>query len=280
MDKPQETPLVDVAKVNIDNVNVAGAGKRDEIAQRLIALTPLLTVLATVIGVVFTFCYQIYQTKTTSNDQQDVEWHAALDKVSWNGDTPEPGAFQLVSFAEKPRYKAEARSIEATLLPQMSNKYEFDSIFFLLLKDTDNSSQLDIIAIARNESNRLRDIYAHSVMHEKKTADNSDLERFVLNPEDFLTEDSQENDLRQALDDTWKLDSTIHGLSTLWNHSGGSGTDKIEPAEADLSGIIFLNNHFDGVDFSRASMDDTHFVGNCSVDQAKFPQNAPSRHCQ
>ena len=97
--------------------------------------------------------------------------------MSWSGDSPEPGAFQLVSFAEKPKYKTQARSIEASLLPEMSNKYQFDSIFSLLLNGTDSSNQLDIIAIARNESNRLRDIYARTVVKNENPPDQVELSR-------------------------------------------------------------------------------------------------------
>lgn len=278
MDKLEQAAIVDVERLNIDNVNVASAGSKDHFIQNLNALTPLLTVLITAISVVFTFCFQLLQTKATSEDKQDVAWRAALDKVTSDEKSADIAAFEVQTFAENPRYRAQARTIEATLLPILPDKYEFDAAFFLLLKDTDKTCQSDILVVARNESNRLRDLYHATVplVDGKPTDDPSkSFENFVLHPDAFFTEDSQQDKLNQALVDAWKLDSVTAGLSSLWNPKN----PRLSPGNADLSGIVFLNNDFSGVDFSQASMDDVEFFGSCSVERAKFPTKEPHHNC-
>jgi len=252
---------------------------RDRFIQRIGALTPLLTVLIAAVGAVVTICFQTVQAKMTSDEKEDAEWRAALDKVSADENSAEIGVFEVQTFAQNPKYKNEARSIEAAMLPILADKYEFDAAFDLLLARTnDSTGQNDIIVIARTESNHLRDLYEIARKQRKGAARSptASLEDFVLHPEAYFTEDDQQDNLRRALVDTWKLDTVTNGLSKMWKPGN---TNDLSPGEADLAGIIFLNRGFDGVDFSHATMDDVYFVGSCSTANANFGATKPAVDC-
>lgn len=278
---PALSPLVDVQKVNIDHVNVA-ASTRSSSAQTWVAITPLLTVLITAIGIVFTLCFQIYQTREESIQKEDSDWRAALEKVTVDESTSAIGAFEMQSFLQNSRYHGEARSIASAVLPTVTNRYEFDAAFASLLADTTKDNQRDVILIASNLSNQVRNLY--SLAQEQPAGDdaalqNMTLEEFVLDPSQFLADDTQSEALDKALTEIWELDTAIHGLSSLWLPSGGKRL--AVPKDTDLAGIIFLNGNFDGVDFSGAVMYDTYFIGHCHVETAKFPvRSPPLRECK
>src|SRR5258708_28785024 len=93
------SPLVGVQKVDIDHVNVTGTSTTNSsTAQTLNALTPLLTVLITAIGFVFTFCFQLVQNHTDALQKVDTDWRAAVEKISLDEDTAANGVFEMQSF--------------------------------------------------------------------------------------------------------------------------------------------------------------------------------------
>ncbi|MGC2621342.1 MAG: hypothetical protein WA414_20020 [Acidobacteriaceae bacterium] len=273
-------PLVDVQKVNIDHVNVTGSSKSPS-AQMWIAITPLLTVLITAIGIVFTLCFQIYQTREQSLQKEDSDWRAALEKVSVDESTSAIGAFEMQSFLQNRRYNSEARSIASAVLPTVRNRYEFDAAFSSLLADTTQNNQRDVISIASNLSNQVRNLYSATQKQAAvgPTFNNITLEGFVLDPDQFIDDETQSGILDQALTETWELDTVIQGLSRLWLPSGHKRL--AVPKDADLAGIVFLNGNFNGVDFSGADMYDSYFIGRCHVENARFPAHSPpTRECK
>jgi Pentapeptide repeats (8 copies) len=279
MDQPESAPMVDVQKVDIDHVNVMGTGKSTT-AQTWVALTPLLTVLITAIGIVFTFCFQLVQTRTASLQKVDSDWRAALEKVSVDEESAAIGAFEMQSFLADPKYGDQARAIAAAVLPTVANRYEFDAAFFVLLGKTNQKNQADIITIATSISNRLMDLHSTALLYLKEKPEPKDksLENFVLNPDQFFSDSSQSSYLLRTQTEAWKLDSVIGGLSTIWRGGNGNGPILV-PDGADLSGIIFLNHNFQGVDFTHASLANAYFIGDCTVDANSLPKDARPPEC-
>jgi hypothetical protein len=275
MDQAEPSPLVDVHKVDIDHVNMT-ATNRSSAAQTWIALTPLLTVLITAIGLVFTFCFQLIQNRTASLEKIDSDWRAALAKVSVDKDTSAIGAFEMQSFLTDPRYGDQARSITAAVLPTVASHQEFDAAFFILVQKTNQTNQEAIITVANSLSNQLRNLYETAKRQKKDDPKRVDtLENFVLNPDQFFSDERQSDLLKETDETTWKLDSAIGGLNSIWR--GGNATPPMKPDQnTDLSGIIFYNassRDFRGIDFTPAAMSDAYFLGPCEVDPGKLPKD-------
>jgi hypothetical protein len=123
MDIPDTTPLVDIQKAAIDHVNVIGPTKSLS-AQMWIALTPLLTVLITAVGIVFTVCFNIYQTKERSQQKADSDWRSALEKVYLDQSSSAIGTFEMQSFLSDPSHRDQARSIASAILRAVENRAE------------------------------------------------------------------------------------------------------------------------------------------------------------
>jgi len=282
MEQAESSPLVDVHQVEIDHLNVTGTNKSTA-AQTWIALTPLLTVLITAIGLVFTFCFQLIQTRAASVQKVDSDWRTALEKVSTDKQTAAIGAFEMQSFLTDAKYGDQARAIAAAILPSVASHHEFDAAFFVLVQETDQQNQAAIIAIATNISNRVRDLHEIALKEMKdnpKPIDPS-LENFVLHPDQFFSEDEQSDYLKETDEETWKLDSAIGGLSSIWHGSKTTRRVKMDE-DTDLSGIIFYNasfRDFRGIDFNHAIMNDVYFLGPCNVDASKLPKEV-HQECQ
>jgi hypothetical protein len=275
MDQAESSPLVDVRRVDIDHVNVTGTG-RSSAAQTWIAITPLLTVLITAIGFVFTSCFQLIQARTAALQKVDSDWRDALAKVSTD-ENAAIGAFEMQSFLTDPRYGDQARSIAAAVLPSVSSHQEFDAAFFILVQKTNQANQHAIITVASNLSNQLRTLYDNAKRQLKpnqKKVDTS-LENFVFHPEQFFSDEEHSKSLKETNEVAWKLDSAIGGLNAIWH--GSKTTPPLKPDDnTDLSGIIFYNaspRDFRGIDFTPASMTDAYFLGVCQVDASKLPSD-------
>lgn len=268
------SPLVDVQKVDIDHVNVGETGKSGT-SQTLNSLTPLLTVLITAIGLVFTFCYQLVQNRTAALQKVDTDWRAAVEKISLDEDSAATGAFEMQSFFKDPKYGEQAKTIAAVVIPSVANKSEFDVSFSELLKNADQQNQGQIISIARNVSDQIRETCDGFAASEKKDSGFCDrsLANFVINPQSYFSEATQSDQIKKVLTETWKLDTVDGGLSSLWRVRG------FKPGNADLSGIIFYNNDLQGVDLRQATLDGVLFVGTCKVDGSLLPRGLPPPQC-
>ena len=275
MEHAESPALVDVRQIDIDHVNVTDTNK-SVAAQTWIALTPLLTVLITAIGLVFTFCFQLIQTRTASSQKVDSDWRAALEKVSTDEQTAAIGAFEMQSFLTDPKYGDQARSIAAAILPSVASHQEFDAAFFVLVQKTDQHNQVAIIAIAANVSNRVRNLHqiALKQLRDNPKSIDPSLENFVLHPDQFFSADEQSEYLKETDEETWKLDSAIGALTSMWHGSRTIRRLKVDD-DTDLSGIIFYNaslRDFRGIDFTHATMNDAYFLGPCNIDPSKLPK--------
>lgn len=268
--------LVDVQKVDIDQVNVGGTSTtKSSTAQTLNALTPLLTVLITAIGLVLTSCLQLVQKHTDTLQKVDTDWRAAVEKISLDEDTAANGVFEMQSFFDDSKYGEQAKTIAAAVLPSVSNTSEFDAAFFELLGYSNQRNQEQIISIARNVSNQIREScndFAISARKDSGFCDRS-IGDFVINPQRYFSEEKQSDQIKKVLTETWKLDSVDGGQSALWQNQ------RFKPAAADLSGLIFYNTNLEGIDLTATSMDGVVFTGNCKVDMASLPKTLPPPQC-
>lgn len=144
-----------------------------------------------------------------------------------------------------------------------------------MLDNTNQHDQEQIISIARNVSNQIRDScngFATSAKKDPGFCDRS-IADFVVNPQHYFSEEKQSDQIKKVLTETWKLDSVDDGLSSLWQ------TQRFKPVGADLTGLIFYNTNLEGVDLTEASMDGVVFTGNCKVDKALLPKALPPPQC-
>jgi len=274
MAQADTSPLVSAHKVDIDHVNVAATGKSNT-AQTLNALTPLLTVLITAIGLVFTFCFQLLQNRTEALQKVDTDWRTAVGNISVNGNGAATGAFEMQSFFKDAKYGDQAKTIAAVVIPSVPDKSEFDAAFFELLSDTNAQNQGQIISIAKSISDQIKDMCNDYAVEKKKDDGFCDrtIGDFVINPQNYFSEETQSDQIKQVLTETWKLDSADGGLSTLWQER------KFKPGTAELSGIIFYNNNLQGVDLTQTSLDGAVFIGTCTVDPTLLPKGLPAPQC-
>jgi hypothetical protein len=64
----------------------------------------------------------------------------------------------------------------------------------------------------------------------------------------------------EVYDTIWKLDSVTKGLIELWTSLNRA--QSMSPAQADLSGVVFLNGDFKGIDFRGAdNLEEASFCG-------------------
>jgi hypothetical protein len=261
------TPLIGVQNVDVDHMNIA-VRERAASSFNLAALTPLLSILIAALTLFSTSLIQIYQSRSSSAEKEDSDWRAALEKIEDR--SAAIGTFEMQSFFEGERHKVQARSLSAALMPNITDKYEFDAAFFALLVRTNQDNQADVVGIARTLSIELHGLYdAAVVLKGCKGSPDCTFVEFVRHPEKFYDNASQSDALRNTLSDLWRLDSVGSGLRSMWVSKGdGAG---VRPGDLDLGGIVFLNNDFSNIDFSKASMEEAEFIGKCPVNEGKTP---------
>jgi Tfp pilus assembly protein PilV len=274
MAQSDTSPLVSAQRVDIDHVNVA-APTKSSTAQTLNALTPLLTVLITAIGLVFTFCFQLVQNRTEALQKVDTDWRTAVASISVNENAAATGAFEMQSFFKSAKYKDQAKTISAIVIPSIPDKSEFDAAFFELVRNADERNQGEIISIAKDVSDQIRDICNGYAVEKKKDDGFCDqtIGDFVINPQNYFSEDTESDQIKKVLTESWKLDSANSGLSTLWQDR------QYKPGTAELSGIIFYNSNLHGVDLTQTSLDGAVFIGTCTVDPSLLPKGLPAPQC-
>jgi hypothetical protein len=273
---------VDIHDVDIDHVNVKGSQPGSTV-QGWVALTPLLTVLITAIGLVFSFCFQIVQTRTAAREKVDSDWRAALEKATGSETASGYTAFEIESFQLDKVYGKNATSIAVSLLPTIKTPFQFDVAFFGLLEHTTEDDQDQVVSVARKLSLQLMRLRKAALASQGKIPQAEGAEpldpsvaNFVLHPERFYAE--ADPALEQAETTAWELDTASAGLSSLWH--GTKERRALKPGSVDLSGVILANQDFSGIDFREASMSDTVFAGHCKVDRNKLPAGAPAPECE
>jgi hypothetical protein len=290
MNPSESTPQIDVGAVNVDHVNMpAGAGAaKSNAAQTWTALTPVLTILISTIAMLLTFFGQMAQVKQASmatkveaqqaresvaaaaQQKEDSDWRQAVEKVSITGESSAITAYEMESFLSSPRYGGQARSIAVAASPVIADAFEFDSAFFVLLGQTNEGNQGDLLNVARSVSNHVRDLHRAAMVARpgRSVPKDGSLQHFVISPEDFFVEGKETDQLKEALLELWKLDSVSSGLSSLW--LGGQKARVAKPQGADLAGILFLGHDFRGLDFRSDDLTGTVFLG-AMVDPALLP---------
>lgn len=262
-------PLIGVQNVDVDHMNIA-VRERTASSFNLAALTPLLSILIAALTLFSTSLIQIYQSRSSSAQKEDSDWRQALEKISLDENSAAIGTFEMQSFFEGERHKVQARSISAALMPNITDKYEFDAAFFVLLGQTNQNNQTDVVGIARTLSIQLRGLYDTAVILKGcKGSPDCTFVEFVHHPEKFYDNATQSDALQRTLSDLWKLESVGSGLHSIWVSKGNGAS--VHPGDLDLGGIVFLNNDFSNIDFSKASMEEAEFIGKCPVNQGKTP---------
>jgi hypothetical protein len=228
-------------------------------------LTPVLPVIAIVLTA-GTLLFQIVQFNKTSESQrsstEDTEWHETMKTVSLQPPSAAlVGAFNMQSFLSSDRYGGQARSILATLLPDIEDSSGFDVVFFNLHRTIDSQKQVELIGIARVVAAKAYDNFNSGNPGSTKT-----FQEFVQDTSGFYAGEPNAPNLGLALARSWELDSISHGLSVLWVPN--TPRYKGSPSGLNLSGII-LENNFSGVDFSSTNLSSTNFWG-ATVTNADF----------
>ncbi len=233
-------------------------------------LTPLLAVFLTAATFGLSFFFQIQQSKKTATDEEDSQWRSAIEKAYFSKSASRSGAvLEMQSFLTSPRYRAGARSVASTLLPEVEDTGVFDLVFFDLLSRTNEENQDEMVDLVRAISNRLWDVHQKAILESSvRGLRDSSFTSFLRRPDSFF--DADDPRLREALAATWKLDSVSRGLADLWRQS--VHTTGPSPRGQDLSGIAFLNGDFTNVSFKGASINDTSFVGKCKVNRQDFDE--------
>ena len=232
----------------------------------------------TVIPFIFTgatFLLQMWQQHVESRAKVDSEWREAMRQVSSaKSETAIQGAYEMESFLNDKKYGSQAGAIAAALLPNIDDHIAFDLIYFDLLDGKATKyNQNEFIAIDSSITQQLKDEYykVQDTFGPSKPAprDNT-LENFVMNPDLFYRDNSESDKIGYVLNKTWELDSVSNGLALLWSHQLTKET--VDPSGQGLQDLVFLNNNFSNVDFTRATMNNVEFVGDCKVNEKLLPQ--------
>jgi hypothetical protein len=262
---PEDDPkgTVNVGNIHVDKAVVTNPRPKDE-RQAWLQMTPLLSVLITGIALITTSALQVWQTHTSALQKTDDDWRTALSKISDDQD-PVVGSLEMETFLSVVKYRERAGTIIAVKVPKIADKEEFDAVFAVLPERTDKFNQLNLIAVARTITSNLQDQYVAIAkrLPEAQRASKTFAD-FVLAPESFPLEGKE---LDSILSETWKLDSTIHGLRTVWTRK--SQTAPVSPENLDLSGIEFYGtgkgDDFTGISFKGADLSGSEFIGQCIV---------------
>lgn len=239
-------------------------------------LVPLLPVGITAATFLISYHFQVVQQTSQAASAEDTEWRKALEPIGKkDSGAAALGAFEMESFFTKNGHHfAQARAIDASLLPRIDDKFTFDVLFFDLIPETTQDSLNQIVTIDSLITTQLRELYSAAIGNHQNEHLPKDMSfrNFIEHPAAFFDESTQSTDLNDVLTKTWELDSVTDGLRALW--LGDYADHHLTPDKQSLGDTVFLNGDFTGVDFRHtASMGDVQFYGDCKVDSSKLPVN-------
>jgi hypothetical protein len=190
---------------------------------------------------------------------EDSEWRDVLKNISLeNPNSVQMGLFGLQGFIDSQSdHAGGARAMAVVLLPLASSEDGFDITFAELVRKTSDSNQEDLFAIGRRVSTLERDLMVKAVAQRSdlRTSCKKAYPDLFFAREDCFTDNV---DLDSPMVDriwlySWEIDSVSNGLLKLWKRPDSTA----RPKNQILSGLIFQDAKFEGLDFSGAHLEST-----------------------
>jgi hypothetical protein len=255
MPEDDATTTVNVGNIHVDRATVTNPGPDRK--QMLLQMTPLISLLITVVALVISSLWQVWQNRTTTAQKIDEDWRDSLEKISDDKDAL-ISTLEMETFLKEPQYRARAEFVIGTKLPKIADKDEYDAVFQDMRNRTILLNEMTLLTVSRAITSDLGSQYA---LLPKDKRDSHTFAAFLLDPESAGMEGTQ---LNEVLTNTWKLDSTIRKLQAVWKTSGVS-------QNSDVSGIEFYGGSQPAIDFtgisfpSNADFGGSEFLGECIV---------------
>jgi hypothetical protein len=255
MPEDDATTTVNVGNIHVDRATVTNPGPDRK--QMLLQMTPLISLLITVVALVISSLWQVWQNRTTTSQKIDEDWRDSLEKISDDKDAL-ISTLEMETFLKEPQYRARAEFVIGTKLPKIMDKDEYDAVFQDMRNRTILLNEMTLLTVSRSITSDLSSQYA---LLPKDKRDSNTFAAFVLDPESAGVEGAS---LNEVLTNTWKLDSTIRKLQAVWKSSGVS-------QNADVSGIAFYGGGQPAIDFTgisfpaNADFGGSDFIGECIV---------------
>lgn len=247
---------------------------------KVAALAPTIAALITGLTFGITFLYQHKQADIATQQSEESQWRAALQKVDASDPVrAEAGALAMVSFFPS-KYVGQSRVIATALCSNIDDPRVFDFVVYQLYLTTDQNNQYDLLDVDRSISMQLRTIY------ENLPATDRGKQTFV----EFLKDPAESADVnpieasgtqQEVEKRKWELDTITNFLYALWTRS-----NPLSVSGLDLRGIIFWNDErraFDRIpNIDKAEMSKyTAFLGKCSLGTlaSRLPAVRPIIEC-
>ena len=245
-DKPASKEISRPLEMTAGDPRQSAMERTQRSSQLLTSLTPALSVALTGVMALLTLLFQVHQDSRTADEKEDTEWRATLQTLSTEDKSLLPGALSLQSFFTSKRYSHQARSLNSLLLPRLADTATFDIILFDMADQTTEADEEDLLSIDRATANELRTLYDRVIKNPPPSGlpDQPTFEDFLANPDAYLRDSEQTQDLKTALADDWKLDSATAVLWKIW-----TGTDHKKglppPIPSELDGVVFIGANLD-----------------------------------
>lgn len=241
----------------------ARAQNRELIRRRSFYERILSTTQATIVLALITLLFQIlqfgYTARETRKYDEEKQWKDTVKDVHLDDEAKTiSSALSLETFFNSKEHSAEARTMVAVLLPYLRNHDAFDHVFIALLnKDGWNGPYCLTCTVTKSvdlEYANLADL-KYGGSHVQFALQG----RYREQLSEELINDSwpKDQDIKEAQDLEWQIDTLTRGLVDFWRRHGTKPPTAGSDYTADLQTIILRQDgdsvvDLQGLDFSRA----------------------------
>jgi hypothetical protein len=202
---------------------------------------PLLAVCGCMISFLAGYAWKFYD----AQDRRAQEWREALSTINPNGPNQLQDALRIQSFEQYSDYRVEAREVEAGILPRMVDPELFDHVYFLMQNGSRQGEVVQLEQIDRALSREIRSLmsFADFSAEELKLSPNQRLQRLLLNPAEYLSDERLTNRADTVI---YELDSVSGGLHCVFKQDR-VGCPSLRPTGEEAAEMILVNHDFSGV---------------------------------
>jgi hypothetical protein len=204
---------------------------------------PLLSICACIISFAAGYAWKVYSEIRHERDSLHQEWLQVLGTIDPDGPSQLRDALRLLSFEQYPDYREEARETEIGILTRMADPEFFDRAYFPMQNTShgDEINELEDVDRALSREIRSFTSFADFSVDELKLSSDQRLQRFLLNPSEYLSDERLANRAEVVI---YELDSVSGGLNcVLKSHS--LGCPPLRPSGRESAEMILVNHEHD-----------------------------------
>ena len=206
---------------------------------------PLLAICGCVISFIAGYAWKLYSGSQEMREKQAQEWRLALSTVNMDGPNQLQDTLRIQSFEQYGDYRKDAREVEVGILTRMGDPELFDRAYYLLQNGSHQSEIDQLERIDRSLSREIRSLmsFADFSVEELKLSPKERLQRLLLNPSNYLSDDRLINRADVVIDE---LDSVSGGLHCVLKKDRAD-CPSLHPTGDESEEMILVNYDFSSV---------------------------------